>query len=201
MVETNKLWLVKLHLKLSSDLLPPSRGNELSNALLTPAWSLALSERGRNGKGLFWDIISMYLHRKTHDDVIKWKHFPRYWPFVREIRRSPVNSPHKDQWCGALRFSLICTWVNYWINNREAGDLRRHRAHYDVIVMWWSAVLKLVFDMLLISLLICWLTNIFFITRKQHICVNKQNKNKTKRNKTKTLYRQRQQDKQQQERW
>ena len=28
-----------------------------------------------------------------HDDVIKWKHFPRYWPFVREIHRSPVNSP------------------------------------------------------------------------------------------------------------
>ena len=30
-----------------------------------------------------------------HDDVIKWKHFPRYWPFVRGIHRSPVNSPHK----------------------------------------------------------------------------------------------------------
>ena len=32
-----------------------------------------------------------------HDDVIKWKHFPRYWPFVRRIHRSPVNSPHKGQ--------------------------------------------------------------------------------------------------------
>ena len=32
-----------------------------------------------------------------HDDVIKWKHFPRNWPFVRGIHRSPVNSPHKDQ--------------------------------------------------------------------------------------------------------
>ena len=31
----------------------------------------------------------------THDDVIKWKHLPRYWPFVRGIHRSPVNSPHK----------------------------------------------------------------------------------------------------------
>ena len=30
-----------------------------------------------------------------HDDVIKWKHFPRYWTFVRGIHRSPVNSPHK----------------------------------------------------------------------------------------------------------
>ena len=32
-----------------------------------------------------------------HDDVIKWKQFPRYWPFVRRIHRSPVNSPHKGQ--------------------------------------------------------------------------------------------------------
>ena len=50
-------------------------------------------------------------------------------------RNSPVNSPHKGQWRGALMFSLICTWINGWVNNGEAGDLRRHRAHYDVIVM------------------------------------------------------------------
>ena len=70
-----------------------------------------------------------------HDDVIKWKHFPRYWPFVRGIHRSPVNSPHKGQWRGALMFSLICVWINDWVNNGEAGDLRRYRAHYDVTVM------------------------------------------------------------------
>ena len=46
-----------------------------------------------------------------HDDVIKWKHFPCYWPFVRGIRRSPVNSPHKGQWRGALIFPLICSWI------------------------------------------------------------------------------------------
>ena len=50
-----------------------------------------------------------------HDDVIKWKHFPCYWPFVRGIHQSPVNS---------LIFSLICIWINGWVNNREAGDLR-----------------------------------------------------------------------------
>ena len=72
----------------------------------------------------------------VHDDVIKWKHFPRYWPFVRWIHRSPVNSPHKGQWRGALMFSLICAWIYGWVNNREAGDLRRHRAHYDVIVLF-----------------------------------------------------------------
>ena len=70
-----------------------------------------------------------------HDDVIKWKHFPRYWPFVRGIRRSPVNSPRKGQWRGALMFSLICAWINGWVNNREAGYLRRHRTHDDVTVM------------------------------------------------------------------
>ena len=72
---------------------------------------------------------------QTHDDVIKWKHFPRYWPFVRGIHRSPVNSPHKGQWRGALIFPLICAWINGWVNNRKAGDLRLHRAHYHVIVM------------------------------------------------------------------
>ena len=61
--------------------------------------------------------------------------FPRYWPFVRGIHRSPVNSPHKGQWRGALMFSLICAWTNRWVNNRDAGDLRRHRAHYDATIM------------------------------------------------------------------
>ena len=71
----------------------------------------------------------------THDDVIKWKHFPRHWPFVRGIHRSLVNSSHKGQWRGALMFSLICVWINGWVNNREAGDLRRYRSHCDVTVM------------------------------------------------------------------
>ena len=51
---------------------------------------------------------------------------------------SPVNSPHKGQWRGALVFSSICTWINSWVNNGEASDLRRHRAHYDVTVMLYS---------------------------------------------------------------
>ena len=76
-----------------------------------------------------------------HDDVIKWKHFPRNWPFVREIHRSPVNFPHKGQWRGALMFSLIYAWINDWVNNREAGDLRRQHGHYDVIVMFLVIVL------------------------------------------------------------
>ena len=68
-------------------------------------------------------------------DVIKWKHFPRYWPFVQGIHRSPVNSPYRGQCRGALMFSLICAWINGWVNNRDAGNLRRHRANYDVTLM------------------------------------------------------------------
>ena len=65
-------------------------------------------------------------NRSLHDDVIKWKHFSRYWPFVWGI--------HKGQGHRALVFSLICAWTNGWGNNRDAGDLRRRRAHYDVTV-------------------------------------------------------------------
>ena len=69
-----------------------------------------------------------------HDDVIKWRHFPRYWPFVRGIHRSPVNSPHKGQWHRALMFSLICVW-NKRLNKQSWGwwfetpscSLWRHR--------------------------------------------------------------------------
>ena len=73
-----------------------------------------------------------------HDDVIKWKHFPRYWPFVRGIHRSPVNSPHKGQWRGALIFYLICAWINRQVSNHQSGGFRRYRAHCDVIVMCWT---------------------------------------------------------------
>ena len=83
---------------------------------------------------------AVVLHKLTqnHDDVIKWKHFPRYWPFVRGIHRSPVNSPHKDKWHRALMFSLLCARINGWANNGDTGDLRRHLAHYDVIVMYFD---------------------------------------------------------------
>ena len=46
-----------------------------------------------------------------------------------------ISRTKASDWHGALMFSLICVWINDWVNNREAGDLRRYRAHYDVIVM------------------------------------------------------------------
>ena len=62
-------------------------------------------------------------------------------PVVRHIQvsasmmTSPVNSPHKGQWREALMISMICTWINGWVNSYDAGDLRPHRAHCDVILM------------------------------------------------------------------
>ena len=82
-----------------------------------------------------WQYLKVNQQFCLHHDVIKWKHFPRYWPFVRGIHRSPVNSPHKGQWRGALMFYLFCAWINGWVNNGKAGDLRRHRTHYDLTVM------------------------------------------------------------------
>ena len=79
----------------------------------------------------------------SHDDVIKWKHFPRYWPFVRGIYQSPMNSLHKGEWCGTLMFSLNSAWIQGWVSNHEAVDLKRHITHYDVIVMHGTHFTKL----------------------------------------------------------
>ena len=83
-------------------------------------------------------MAASYRHH-CNINFIWWRHqmesFPCYWPFVRGIHRSPMNSPHKGQWSGALRFHLIRAWINGLVNNREAGDLRRHRAYYNVTVM------------------------------------------------------------------
>ena len=68
-----------------------------------------------------------------------WRHqmetFSALLALCAGIHRSPVNSPHKVQWCGALMSSLIFVWINGWVNNREADHLRRHRAHYDIMEM------------------------------------------------------------------
>ena len=91
-----------------------------------------------------WDVVTCHCpmiaapdttHFIFYDDVIKWNHFPRYCPFVRGIHRSPVNSPHKGQWRGALIYFFVCAWTNEWVNNRDAGDLRRNHAPFRVIVM------------------------------------------------------------------
>ena len=47
----------------------------------------------------------------------------------------PGEFPAQRPVTRALMFSLICTWINGWVNNGEADDLRRHGLHYDVTVM------------------------------------------------------------------
>ena len=73
-----------------------------------------------------------------HDDVIKWKHFPRYWPFVRGIHRWPVNSQHKGQWRGAMIFDLRLnerlskqSWSRWF--ETQSRPLRRHS---NVSILW-----------------------------------------------------------------
>ena len=75
----------------------------------------------------------------------------------------PVNSPHKCQRRGALVFSFICVWINDWVSNRKAGDLRRHRGHYDVNVMWKNTDSVVLYVMnvsqllLIIAMFVCYL--------------------------------------------
>ena len=72
-----------------------------------------------------------------------WRVSSEYWKCIHSAllancagnSPAPGEFPHKGQWRGAKMFSLICTQINSWVNNHEAGDLRSHRTHYDVIVM------------------------------------------------------------------
>ena len=96
------------------------------------------NETKQNCRHIIWD--TPYQSHASVDDVIKWKHFPYYWPFVRGIHRPPVNSLHKGQWGAALMFSLICTWINGWVNNCKAGDLRHSLwCHCNVLMFSWMS--------------------------------------------------------------
>ena len=94
---------------------------------------------------LRWTRIPVTPQRSRH--TLTWVQQPTWWHHQMETfsallalcaGNSPVNGEfpaHKGQWRGALMFSLICAWMNDWVNNREAGDLRRHHAHYDATLM------------------------------------------------------------------
>ena len=91
--------------------------------------------------GVFVFVGGFFSILYSYSSVIPWwRHqmetFSALLALCTGIHRSPVNIPHKGQWCGALMFSFICVWINGWVNNRETGDLRRYRAHYDVIIMY-----------------------------------------------------------------
>ena len=83
--------------------------------------------------------FSISRHTNMNNGLSWWRHqmetFSASLALCSGTSPAPVNSPHKGQWRGALMFSLIYAWINDWVNNREAGDLRRHRGHCDVNVM------------------------------------------------------------------
>ena len=99
-------------------------------------------------------------HKIPHERPLRCRHFQCNWSHStkslmassngnisallalwRGIHMSPVNSPPKGQWRRALMFSLISAWTNGCVNNRDAADLRRHLAHYDVTVMMLSFII------------------------------------------------------------
>ena len=88
----------------------------------------------------YWKrMLSMMLKSNTiyfcHDDVIEWKHLPRYWSFVWEFTGPRWIPLTKASDAELLCFLDLCMNKKVEKNNRHAGDLRRHRAHYDVTVM------------------------------------------------------------------
>ena len=94
-------------------------------------------------RGILVKVIAL-----VHDGVMTWwrrqmETFSALLAICAGNSPVPVNSPHKGQWRGALMFSLICVWINGWINNHEVGDLRRYRVHYDVIVMLFAFCIPL----------------------------------------------------------
>ena len=98
-----------------------------------------------------WWWAHILYRKKTEWKCPWWRHqmetFSALLALCAGNSLGPVKSPHKGQWRGALMFSLICVCINGRVNNRDAGDFRRYRAHYDVTVMripdfhiflyWW----------------------------------------------------------------
>ena len=82
-----------------------------------------------------WYLPICILHMEYVYHVAWWRHKMETFSVLLALweGNSPVTG---GQWHGAFhQFSLICAWKNGWVNNREAGDLRHHWAHYDVTVM------------------------------------------------------------------
>ena len=107
-----------------SNFLPESGWRPLCHLVLTPEMIIVSTD---------WIVFrSGFIIAWWFDIIPWWRHQMETFSAVLAIC---AGNSHKGQWRGALMFSLICVWIDGWVNNREAGDLRRHRAHYDVIVM------------------------------------------------------------------
>ena len=66
--------------------------------------------------GEIWQLSNCQIW--PHDDVMIWKCFPHYWPFVRGIHRSLVDSPHKGPVIWGFEF--ICSYLNMLLNKQSS---------------------------------------------------------------------------------
>ena len=122
------LWIL---LKKGDDIVSPQLHGMLSNAFFVsclPGWDSDGTVDNPLHAKFIWSIMK----------ISWWRHqmetFSALLALCAGNSPVPVNSPHKGQWRGVLMFSLICARINDWVNNREAGDLRRHLGHYDFTV-------------------------------------------------------------------
>ena len=97
--------------------------------LILPMWKTENKDNTRYLKT--WHLTST----DHHDGVMAEKRYPSYWPCVREIHRSVVDSPHKGPVTRELLLSLMLVQINAWTNILVACDLRRHDARCDVTVI------------------------------------------------------------------
>ena len=94
-----------------------------------------VSKRGPWTQFQSFIVVFHSLSPSVHDDVIKWKYFPRCWPFVKGIHRSPMDSPHKDQWDAELWWFL---WSAPEQLNKQSSRWwfeTHNRAHYNLTLM------------------------------------------------------------------
>ena len=121
----NQIWLIINH----------TQGTDFTKKLTSSHWRNLLSA-----------ILPLFCPGEIFQHVRE-KNLVSWKSICAGIHRSPVDSPHKGQWRGASMFSLISAWINSWVNNCEAGDLTRHRAHYDVTVMrlHWNSPFHLLY--------------------------------------------------------
>ena len=102
----------------------------MNDTTLLDIFYLCVGNCAQNSVHWWRETIASIRAAGIHDDVIKWKHFPRYWPFVRGIHRSPVYSPHKGQWRGTFMFSLIC------LNKQLSKQFRRRWFEMPLRSLW-----------------------------------------------------------------
>ena len=104
------IWVISLWGRLNTNISPhryrdPHYRVTIIMGIFIPGKTVFILKQGPV-LGHDWKFLEIQCSNNKYDDVIKWNHFPRYWSFVRVIHRSPVNSPHKGQWCRALVFDL-----------------------------------------------------------------------------------------------